>query len=327
MDGPRSPEPGRALSELLRLWREMYPAGSCSLRIRRGRHAGTGGEIPLPEGRGSQGISIALGGGGVRGFAHLGLLKVLREEGIPVEAIAGTSAGALAACVFAFGLPLRPEPVLEALSDLGHLLARGGALTRWRRFLTISRRLALVDGEVLVIALLSLFGERRLEESDIPVAVVAADLCSGEVVALREGPVARAVAYSCAIPGIFPPFEHEGRLLVDGAVVEKVPVSVARSLGGGAAVVGVDVSNPAPPAAAPRTGIEAAVMAGDASRRRLTEISLEDADLSIRLPFERRVERFELEEAQRLYRLGTEVGEKALPRIRALAANGVRTGR
>ncbi len=287
-------------------------------RIRRG----LSGLTALPSD--DRGVALALGGGGVRGFAHLGFLRVLEEEGVPVRGLAGTSAGALASCVYAFGLPLRPEPVLEALESLGQLLSRGGMLSRWRWILSISRRPALVDDDDFVSGIAGLLGERRLEESRVPVAVVTADLRSGDVVVLREGPAARAVAASCAIPGVFPPFEQDGRLLVDGAVADKVPVSAARSVGGGGPVIGVDVSNPVPPSVAPRNGVEAAIMAGDASRRRLTQISLQEADLAVRLPLERQVERFEMQEAERLYRLGMEVGEEQLPEIkRLLDRNGV----
>jgi NTE family protein len=274
--------------------------------------------------RPQNGVVLALGGGGVRGAAHLGVLRALREAGVPVAGLAGTSAGALAAAAFAFGLPLEPSIVVEALSDPG--LARleaGGAVGRTRRLLAALRAPALVDGTGLREGLEDLFGGRRLEESPVPLALVAADLSTGEPVALREGPVVEALLASCAVPGVFPPVLLEGRLLVDGGVSEKVPVSAAEGLAGPHPVIAVDVSNPAPEGRrgspdGETSALGVVLAAGEASRRRLTELSLGRADLAMRLSPARPIGRFDAAAAEEAYRLGERGAREALPRVREL---------
>ncbi len=268
-------------------------------------------------------IRLALGGGGVRGFFHLGLLRSLQDAEVAVSAVAGSSAGAVAAAIYALGLPLDPAPVKAALADpeLARLArpggigpARAGAL-----FLRSLRRPSLADGGRVRRGLAALFGDRRLEEAALPLAVVAADLLTGELVALREGPVVDAVQASGSIPGLFPPVPWDGRLLVDGDVAEKVPVSALKGLGRGA-VVAVDVSNPAPPNP-PKNGLEAALLAGDASRRRLKELALARADRVIRLSLAEPVDTFDFDRADELYARGLEAGRRLaadLPRRRLL---------
>ena len=223
---------------------------------------------------------MALGGGGVRGYAHLGVLEVLEKAKVPIRGLAGSSAGALAAAGFALGHK-DPYKVHEAIFDPNlACLAQGGGLRVLARLFGGLRRPHLAEAGRLEEGLKALFGDALLEESPIPLAIQAADLLTGEAVVLRRGPVFKAVLASMAIPGLLPPVAWEGRLLVDGDVAEKVPVRAARALF--PKVVAVDVSNP-PPEEPPRTALEAALLAGEASRRRLKELALKEADLVIAL--------------------------------------------
>lgn len=227
-----------------------------------------------------RGVALALGGGGVRGYAHLGVLAVLEEAGVPIRGLAGSSAGALAAAAWAFGHK-DPWRVHEAIFDREVAeLSRAGSLRALARLFIAFRRPAVVDTDRIEEGLKALFGEARLEESPIPLALQAADLLTGEAVVLREGPVWKAVLASMAIPGLFPPVALMGRLLVDGDVAEKVPVRAAKALF--PKVVAVDVSNP-PPKEPPRTALRAALLAGEASRRRLKALALKEADVVIAL--------------------------------------------
>ncbi|MBE3562119.1 MAG: patatin-like phospholipase family protein [Hydrogenibacillus schlegelii] len=180
-------------------------------------------------------VGLALGSGGVRGFAHLGVLKVLEEYGIPIDFLAGSSMGSVVAVTYASGIELR---YLIKLAE--HM----------RRSLLVDYtvpRLGLLKGERVRELVALLTKNRRLEELPIPTAVVATDLMTGEAVVLREGPIADAVRASVAIPGIFEPVEWQGRLLVDGGVVDRVPMAALRAMGADV-VIGVDVSRkPAPP--------------------------------------------------------------------------------
>ncbi|WP_337844224.1 patatin-like phospholipase family protein [Thermus sp.] len=263
-----------------------------------------------------RGVALALGGGGVRGYAHLGVLKVLEEAGVPIRALAGSSAGALAAAAWAFGHK-DPFRIQEALFDQEVAsLQKAGSLRALARLFTALRRPHLVGWERVEEGLKALFGEAHLEESPIPLALQAADLLTGEGVVLREGPVWRAVLASMAIPGLFPPVEWEGRLLVDGDVAEKVPVRAAKALF--PKVVAVDVSN-LPPMEGPRTALEAALLAGEASRRRLKELALKEADVVLRLNPPVPIDTFDHGKLPLVYWLGQERARARLKEIQALA--------
>ncbi|GGE66408.1 NTE family protein [Priestia taiwanensis] len=174
-------------------------------------------------------IGLALGSGSARGFAHAGVLKVLKEENIPIDMIAGSSIGALAGTLYGAGSDV------ERLYRLAQLFKR--------KYYTdfIVPKMGLIAGNrIKEFMKLMTFG-KTLEELDIPVAVVATDLSTGEKVIFTEGEIASAVRASISIPGIFVPEKIGDRLFVDGGLVERVPVSVARGLGADI-VIGVDVS-------------------------------------------------------------------------------------
>lgn len=164
-------------------------------------------------------LGLALGGGAVLGFAHLGLLLALKEARIPVDRIAGTSAGAFVAALHAFGV--HPERVRSLLSPLS-----------WRKVSNFSRNsLGLLSNEPLADLIRGELGDARIEDAPLPLAVVAADIHTGERVVLTEGPLALAVQASAAIPGIYSPVTMGDRVLVDGGIVENVPVRPLRDMG------------------------------------------------------------------------------------------------
>lgn len=263
------------------------------------------------------GIVLALGGGGIRGVAHLGFLQVLQQAGVPIVGIAGSSAGALVGASYAFGLPLSPEPFLQVLRDPElEKLSKSGAFRQMVRILATFVRPSLADAKFIEHGLEKLFGERRLEESPIPLALVAADLHTGELVALHHGKVATALRASTCVPSVFPPVAWEGRMLVDGDVVEKVPVTVARSLAI-APVVAFDISNP-PSKNDPRTALEVALLAGEASRKRLLDLALAQADLVVKLSPAKAIETFDFSKVDEVYALGMQRAQEALPEILAL---------
>lgn len=266
-------------------------------------------------------MALALGGGGVRGYAHLGVLAVLEEAGVPIRGLAGSSAGALAAAAWAFGYK-DPWRVHGAIFDREVAeLSRAGSLRALARLFIAFRRPAVVDTDRIEEGLKALFGEARLEESPIPLALQAADLLTGEAVVLREGPVWKAVLASMAIPGLFPPVALMGRLLVDGDVAEKVPVRAAKALF--PKVVAVDVSNP-PPKEPPRTALEAALLAGEASRRRLKALALKEADVVIALDPPFPIDTFDHERLEFVYELGKRRAKEHLPEVLALTRTRLR---
>jgi NTE family protein len=175
-------------------------------------------------------IGLALSGGAARGFAHVGVLKVLREHGIPIDMISGSSAGAIVAGAFAAGMT--PDEI--------------GEMGRKVRWLGISRPsmspMGLLSNARLEPFITANFPVYRFEDLPVPFAAVACNIETGEEVVLKgEGDLAPAIRASCAIPGVFTPVKDaEGRTLVDGGVVAPVPTRAVREMGAGI-VIAVDV--------------------------------------------------------------------------------------
>nr|MBO2496791.1 esterase [Bacillota bacterium] len=177
-------------------------------------------------------VGLALGSGAARGLAHIGVLKVLEREGIPVDMIAGSSMGSLIGVVYANGADL------DMMEQLAIHLKRN----QWLDF-TLPRR-GLITGDRIRELVRLLTHGKNLEDLRIPTSVIATDLTNGERVVFTTGPIDLAVRASVSIPGIFEPVEWEGRTLVDGGVIDRVPVSVVREMGADV-VIAVDVIPPA----------------------------------------------------------------------------------
>ena len=175
-------------------------------------------------------VGVALSGGGVRGFAHLGVLQVLEEADIPVEVIAGTSMGGLVAGLYAAGIPLQ---ALIDFSQRTGIMDLASPDQRWR---------GLFDHDKMAPMLARLLGDPEItfEDLQIPAAVVAADVESGETVLLRSGPLIPALLATSAFPLVFTPVYHQGHWLVDGGMVNNLPVDVVRQMGADR-VLGVNV--------------------------------------------------------------------------------------
>ncbi len=262
------------------------------------------GQFALAEGRVR--VALALGGGAVRGTAHIGVLKAMEEAGIQVDLIVGTSAGSLVGALYAGGLGCeKMESLLGSVGwfDIAEpVWPRGGFLTsrRMRSFLE------------------QFIGPKRVEELAIPFAAVAGDATTGQEVVLREGPVADAVRASTAIPGIFRPVELDGRLLMDGVVVNNVPASVARALGADL-VIAVDITEYTFAAGAPRSLAEAVMRAFDIMARQTINASLEWADIVIR-PQVGGLNGFRFRNAPEYVRRGYDAARAAIPEIKARLA-------
>lgn len=217
-------------------------------------------------------VGLALSGGGARGLAQVGVLKVLERERVPIDVIAGTSAGAIVGALYAalgdaaaLETRVRDTLVSSELSglELGRTLGSSGIVALgeedrperrpglWGRARRKLRRLrasyaALTRSAVLPEAAVrrlfeGLFGDVGFEELAIPFTAVAVDLESGREVLIRNGPLAKAVAASAAVAGIFPPVEMGGRRLIDGGYTSPVPVDAVRAMEADV-VMAVDVS-------------------------------------------------------------------------------------
>ncbi|CCQ92375.1 Uncharacterized NTE family protein YlbK [[Clostridium] ultunense Esp] len=175
-------------------------------------------------------IGLALGSGGVRGYAHIGVLKVFEENGIPIDYVVGSSMGSIVSVLYANRI------------NLDHLSRLAIYLKKKHLFDYSVPRLGFIKGEKIKEMVRLLTQRKKLEDLYIPTAVVATDLTRGERFVFREGPIDEAVRASIAIPGIFEPVQMGDRLLVDGGVIERVPVPTAREMGADL-VIGVDVSH------------------------------------------------------------------------------------
>lgn len=175
-------------------------------------------------------IGLVLGAGGARGYAHIGVLKVLTEVGLQFDYIAGTSMGGLIGAMFASGYDLH---IIEGLCK--HLKLKHIA------DLNLGRN-GIVAGEKILEILHLLFNDKRIEDMPIPFATVATDIISGEQVIFREGSILEAIRATISIPGIFKPVIRNRQVLVDGAVLNRVPVDLVKDMGANF-IIAVDVSD------------------------------------------------------------------------------------
>jgi len=164
-------------------------------------------------------VGIVLAGGGARGFAHIGVAKALREANVPFDHLGGTSMGAIIAA------GLADEWSLEELTErVREAFVRENPLSDYTLPL-----IAIVRGKKVSDLLKKNFGERRIEEMVKPFFCVSSDLTTGRIHEHRSGLVWRALRASVALPGILPPVTHHGHLLVDGGVMNNLPVDVMRA--------------------------------------------------------------------------------------------------
>jgi NTE family protein len=254
-------------------------------------------------------IALVLGGGAARGFAHIGVIRVLEQEKIPIDLVVGTSVGSLIGALYAqkrdvfelewtaFALTkddLLDTGVMNAVMGMG--LAKGERLERF------------VESKLQV---------KTIEALQVPFAAVATDLNWGTKVVIDHGSVARAVHASSAIPGLFEPVAHLGKILVDGGVVDNIPISVARDRGADL-VMAVDISE----------------QVGNANITNLVDVLLQSANIMFALNTEHSkrgadvlitpdvggVAMLDFSQKKRCMQAGMVAARAAVPRIRAAIA-------
>jgi len=255
-------------------------------------------------------LALALSGGAARGFAHVGVLRAFEHHGIPVDMIAGTSAGALVGGAYAAGL------------TTNEIIAFGQGL-RWRDLgrMTLSRS-GLQSNSSLETIIRARFPATRFEDLRIPFAAVAADLHSGEQVVMSErGDAAFAIRASCALPGLYVPVVDErGRQLVDGGLVAIVPVAAARALGADV-VVAVDVNfEGAKFLGTPQSVLGVLLQSFMIVQRAATAAHVQRADVVIR-PRVGHIRWDEMRRGDELMRLGEEAADEAMPEIKSALAS------
>jgi NTE family protein len=177
-------------------------------------------------------IGLALGSGSARGLAHIGVLRALEEAGIKVNLVAGTSMGALIGAIFASG-------------NLNHLAAQFLDFD-WKSIVSlldpVFPKSGLIDGQKVAGFVRAHIATTRIEDLSIPFCAVATNMMTGREVAIRAGDLIEAVHASIAVPGIFTPVRSNGSILVDGGLVNPVPVSTVRAMGADL-VIAVDLNH------------------------------------------------------------------------------------
>jgi len=166
-------------------------------------------------------IGLALGSGGSRGLAHIGVIKALEENNIPIDFIAGSSIGAMAGGFYAAGLSIKK---MEEIS----------LETNWRRMFSLvdpHLKQGLISGEKVKTFIEGYVDGKKIEDCKIPFVAVATDLKTGEIVILNKGEMAQAIRASISIPLVFKPVEIDGKTLADGGLSAPVPVEIVRGMG------------------------------------------------------------------------------------------------
>lgn len=250
------------------------------------------------------GLGLALGGGFSRGFAHLGVLKVLEENNIPISCIAGTSVGSILGAAYASGARL--ERIIATCRKI-----RFRDIGRWR-----VSRLGIASNHRLGQLIEDVFDSRTFEDLKIPMAIVATDLGNGEAVVFTQGNLAEAIRASCAFPGLFEPVEIGTRCLADGGLVAQVPTRAARQLGA-AHVLGVSVGVEDGQRGAPTNIFQVVSRAVSAAQKHQLEVWERHADLVLR-PDVQHLAWDDFERADEAIEAGAAAALRALPRIQKL---------
>ena len=242
-------------------------------------------------------VGLALGGGAARGLSHIGVLEAFEEYGLPIDVIAGTSMGAIIGAMYAtepnasavkrrFNTFLQSEEFKESRFD--YLLdmdeEQHGFFDRLSQFARksifytlVMTRSSFIHQETSRQNFALLIDDIDLVETRIPFCTTALDLVKGEEYIFTEGALRQAVAASCAIPGLLPPVELNGRFLIDGGWIDAVPVAAARNLGADV-VIGVDVYSDLDPFEKPDSALEVAGRAEAVTRWALANRLCQEAD-------------------------------------------------
>lgn len=255
------------------------------------------------------GIGLALGGGFARGYAHLGVLQEFERHQIPIACIAGSSIGSILGAAYAGGVPL--QRIIGKCREI-----RFRDFARWR-----VSRYGLASNDRLGALVHRFFDSRQFEDLEIPLAIVATDLGSGDPLVFRQGSLADAIRASCAFPGLFEPVQIGTRYLADGGLVAPVPTRAARELGA-ETVVGVSVGMHDGHRGAPRNIFQVFSRAVSAAQKHQSEAWERHADLVLR-PVVQSLAWDDFELIDEALGAGAAAARTAIPQIKKLLASTI----
>lgn len=250
-------------------------------------------------------IGLAFGGGGTRGFAHLGVLKAFEENGIVVDEVAGTSVGSMVASAYAYGLS--SDEMYNAVKNL-----KVSDIRNSRLFFMPSN----TNGIQKLVK--QLIGDAHFEDMKKPLTVVAVDIKSGKEIHITKGSVVKAVAGSCAVPGIFDPVDFGEYRLVDGGLQNTIPADVLRK-NGCKYVISIDVN----PTRGYGTDSLKITEILEASLRILMKSNAVKGSIFSDIVIEANTSEFKstsLEGSEEMYKIGYDSAMKLMPQIKEIIA-------
>lgn len=213
-------------------------------------------------------IGLALGGGAARGFAHIGVLQVLEEQGIKPDLIVGTSAGSVVAALYAAGkTPAELTTMAMSLDE--------STITDW-----VFPGRSFLKGEALAKFVRNLTGGKQIESMRLPLGIVAADLQTGQPILFRKGDPGTAVRASSSVPGVFAPVKIGEREYIDGGAVSPIPVRFARQMGADV-IIAVDISA-IPEGQSTKGAVDILLQTFNIMGHAISQYELKDADVVMR---------------------------------------------
>jgi NTE family protein len=248
-------------------------------------------------------VVLALGGGGSRGLAHLGVVRVLEREGIPIDGIVGTSVGSILGATYGVNPDIEGliKTTLEFLrsdrfmndkfrrmmfgsndAEQNFLSVLFSNVRRGFRFASLIRRPSVLSGDKLREVVYEFVGDASFDDLKIPFAVPALDLREPREVLISHGKLVDAVTAACSIPGFFPPVEFDGLLLADVGVISSVPVEAAREMIPGALVIAIDLSRELESIENIERGWDSILRCESIAGRKLNALALTQADVVLR---------------------------------------------
>lgn len=255
-------------------------------------------------------IGIALGSGGARGLAHIGVLRTLEENNIPIDYIAGVSVGSIVGAYYAVNLEIKTleEKTLQLTKkDLLKLID------------VTSPKRALIEGNKIRNFLSELIEDKSFSDTKLPFKIIATDLCSGEEIQINKGKLIDAIRASISLPAIFPPVKMNNKLLIDGGVVNPTPIDVVKEMGADI-IIGVDLTMRHAIKLENPTIVETLVQSFEIIRTQTTKSQIhkvKDAVI-IRPNFATKFDSYRFYESQKFIEEGKKVTKEALPEIKKL---------
>jgi len=259
-------------------------------------------------------VGLALGSGGSWGLTHIGVLKVMEENKIPMDYISGSSMGAIIGACYA----LNP--------NIKELEKKTSDLTKWRliKLVDVSiPKISLISGNNIRNFIEELIGDKSFSDTKIPLKIIATDLESGKEIIINKGKLIDAIMASISIPGIFPPIRLPEGLLVDGGVINPTPTNIVKKMGSDI-VIGVDLTMQSKAELTNPKMFQTLMRSYEILRTQSTKFNIneDDKNLLIIKPNTTKLRSFKFHEIQKFIDEGERVAREALPKIKKLIRGG-----